>query len=126
VRGKSDSGPAAARLAPVLQLVFLLGTSATVLAAYVANSPRLDRFGDSPTYEFVANALPRSFISSSRMPGYPVLIAVSSWLVPRTIAEYNPFSAIVAAMRYGVGGANVHLGIRGAARAIATDHGRRK
>jgi hypothetical protein len=29
-------------------------------------------------------------------------------------------------MRYGVGGANVHLGTRGAARAIATDLGRRK
>jgi hypothetical protein len=58
----------------------LLAVSAAVLAAYIANSPHLDRFGDSPTYEFVANALPKSFISSSRMPGYPILIAVSSWL----------------------------------------------
>jgi hypothetical protein len=69
-----------ARLGSVRQLVILLGTSATVLAAYIANSPRLDRFGDSPTYEFVANDLPRSFVNSARMPGYPVLIAVSSWL----------------------------------------------
>jgi hypothetical protein len=58
----------------------LFVVSAAVLAAYIANSPRLDRFGDSPTYEFVADALPKSFINSSRMPGYPVLIAVSSWL----------------------------------------------
>jgi hypothetical protein len=58
----------------------LLAVSSAVLAAYVANSLHLDRFGDSPTYEFVANDLPKSFINSSRMPGYPVLIAVSSWL----------------------------------------------
>jgi len=65
---------------PLLSVAVLLAVSGAVLAAYVANSPHLDRFGDSPTYEFVANDLPKSFISSSRMPGYPVLIAVSSWL----------------------------------------------
>jgi len=62
------------------QVIALLGIASAVLAAYIANSPRLDRFGDSPTYEFMASALPGSFISTSRMPGYPLLIAISSWL----------------------------------------------
>jgi hypothetical protein len=65
---------------PQFHVAALLAVSAAVLAAYIANSPRLDRFGDSPTYEFVADALPKSFINSARMPGYPVLIALSSWL----------------------------------------------
>ncbi len=56
----------------------LAGISVAVLSAYIANSPHLDRFGDSPTYELVANGLPRAFVSSGRMPGYPVLIALSS------------------------------------------------
>jgi hypothetical protein len=75
-----SSQPGVRRFATVRPLVALLAVSSAVLAAYIANSPHLDRFGDSPTYEFVANDLPKSFISSSRMPGYPVLIAVSSWL----------------------------------------------
>jgi len=65
---------------PVTSVAALLGVSAAVLAAYIANSPHLDRFGDSPTYEFVANTLPGSFVNSSRLPGYPLLIALSSWL----------------------------------------------
>ena len=78
----SSSGPltATGRISWLRPVTALAGVSAALLAAYVANSPRLDRFGDSPTYEFVADALPKGFISSSRMPGYPILIAVSSWL----------------------------------------------
>jgi hypothetical protein len=61
------------------QVIALVGVASAVLAAYVANSPRLDRFGDSATYESMASSLPGSFISTNRMPGYPVLIAISSW-----------------------------------------------
>jgi hypothetical protein len=76
----SDSSPRRHDLSATRWVVGLLGIATAVLAAYIANSPRLDRFGDSPTYEFVADGLPRSFISSSRLPGYPILIALSSWL----------------------------------------------
>ena len=62
-------------------MLALAGISTAVIAAYVANSPRLDSVGDTPAYEFVADRLPRSFISSGRMPGYPTLMALSS-LVP--------------------------------------------
>jgi hypothetical protein len=75
-----DKTSRAQRVASVPSIVTLFAVSSALLAAYIANSPRLDRFGDSPTYEFVANGLPKSFISSSRMPGYPMLIAVASWL----------------------------------------------
>jgi hypothetical protein len=73
--------PALARVSTSLrQVIALVAVASAVLAAYVANSPRLDRFGDSATYESMASSLPGSFISTSRMPGYPVLIAMSSWL----------------------------------------------
>jgi hypothetical protein len=65
---------------PLRSLIALLTVSSALLAAYIANSPALDRFGDSPTYEFVSNSLPKSFISSSRLPGYPILIAIATWL----------------------------------------------
>lgn len=79
-RNPDGSGEPGSRGKTLGSVVVLLGLSSALLAAYIANSPRLDRFGDSPTYEFVANALPKSFISSSRMPGYPILIALASWL----------------------------------------------
>lgn len=68
------------RVRPFAPVLALLAVSGAVIAAYIANSPRLDRFGDSPTYEYIANALPQSFLSTNRVPGYPILIAVSSWL----------------------------------------------
>ena len=75
------ASPIARRRAGWLRpIAALTGVSSALLALYVANSPHLDRFGDSPTYEAVANALPGSFISSTRMPGYPVLIALASLL----------------------------------------------
>src|ERR1700674_1469793 len=76
----SESSSRTRAVTSTRSVVALLGIATTVLAAYIANSPRLDRFGDSPTYEFIADGLPKSFISSSRLPGYPILIALSSWL----------------------------------------------
>src|SRR6476661_7243561 len=60
--------------------MMLVAIASTVLAAYVANSPRLDRFHDSPTYELLSHGFPQSFVASRRVPGYPLLIALSSSL----------------------------------------------
>src|ERR1700674_6067980 len=76
----SESSSRTRAVTSTRSVVALLGIATTVLAAYIANSPRLDRFGDSPTYEFIADGLPKSFLSSSRLPGYPILIALSSLL----------------------------------------------
>lgn len=58
----------------------LIAISGAVVSAYIANSPRLDHFPDTPAYASVADHLPTSFISAGRLPGYPVLMALSSWL----------------------------------------------
>lgn len=67
----------ATELAPIAALVAISGA---LVAAYIQNGPRLDLFPDSLAYATVADHLPSSFISAGRLPGYPVLMAVSSWL----------------------------------------------
>ena len=62
-------------------LVFvLLVVAGAVLAAFVLNSPTLDRFPDSAAYALIASHLPSGFISSVRMPGYPVVLAIAGTL----------------------------------------------
>lgn len=65
-----------AALAAVLAVV-----AGAVVFAFILNSPNYDRFPDTANYEAIATHLPGSFISSDRMPGYPVVIALAS-LVP--------------------------------------------
>ncbi|HEV2414234.1 MAG TPA: hypothetical protein VGX27_05455 [Candidatus Dormibacteraeota bacterium] len=52
----------------------------TVVLAFVLNSPTLDRFPDTASYEAIADHLPSSFVSSERLPGYPLVIAFASIL----------------------------------------------
>ncbi|TMD92870.1 MAG: glycosyltransferase family 39 protein [Chloroflexi bacterium] len=66
-----------AELAPVAAVIAISGA---VAGAYFANRPHLDIFPDTPVYAAVADHLPSSFISAGRLPGYPVLMAISSWL----------------------------------------------
>jgi hypothetical protein len=58
----------------------LVVVSGAVVMAFIANSPAPDRFPDTPNYVLIANSLPRSFISSDRLPGYGVVMAIAAAL----------------------------------------------
>jgi len=58
----------------------LAAIAGAVVLAFILNSPALDRFPDTANYEAIANHLPGSFVSSERLPGYPIVIALARLL----------------------------------------------